>query len=220
MSAVSAVPAYAGVPLTDAKHSRAVHVVTAARRQGRLGAGRTGDDVTVVLLGDAGRGRRRSLTRLAAAGRDPTTPVAVTEHGHDDRAAHGHRDAAAAAPALPGDGRLATPLWPWSGSRPACASSCPGSRPSRCSAGGCWCRAPRSRPGSTDRPAAPLRRGQRGGADDLRRAAAHAAADGAGDQGHGRPAATSGSASPASTRSRPSARSSRSSGSTPARSPA
>jgi hypothetical protein len=25
-------------------------------------------------------------------------------------------------------------------------AGCPGSRPSRCSAGGCWCRAPRSRP--------------------------------------------------------------------------
>ena len=36
----------------------------------------------------------------------------------------------------------------WSARRPGRSRTCPGSRPSRCSAGGCWCRGPRSRPGS------------------------------------------------------------------------
>ena len=35
---------------------------------------------------------------------------------------------------------------PWSARSWRCARRCPGSRPSRCSAGGCWCRGPRSRP--------------------------------------------------------------------------
>ena len=36
--------------------------------------------------------------------------------------------------------------WPWSATAAQQRDSCPGSRPSRCSAGGCWCRGPRSRP--------------------------------------------------------------------------
>ena len=69
------------------------------------------------------------------------------------------------------------------------------------------------------RPAADLRRAQRGGADHLGRAAAQPAADGQGDPRVWSRAATSGWPSPRSTRSRRSGRSSRSTGWTPAPSP-
>ena len=78
VSAVSAVPAYAGVPLTT-KASRAVHVVTPHDRKVDW-ARSTGDDVTVVVLGTP-EVVAASLGELAAAGRDGSTPVALTEHG-------------------------------------------------------------------------------------------------------------------------------------------
>ena len=74
--------------------------------------------------------------------------------------------------------------------------------------------------GALAAPAASPRRGARGGPDDLRRAAAHAAADGSRDPGPGLRAATCGSPSPRSTRSRRCVRSSRSTASTRAPSPA
>ena len=78
VSAVSAVPAYAGVPLTDAKTS-AVHVVHPAQA-GLDFSGSTAPDVTVVLLG-APDGVIAALGELVDAGRDPLTPVVVTEQG-------------------------------------------------------------------------------------------------------------------------------------------
>jgi uroporphyrinogen III methyltransferase/synthase len=78
VSAVSAVPAYAGVPLTT-KASRAVHVVTPHDRKVDWSRS-TGDDVTVVVLGTP-EVVAASLAELALAGRDASTPVALTEHG-------------------------------------------------------------------------------------------------------------------------------------------
>ena len=64
VSAVSAVPAYAGVPLTT-KASRAVHVVTPHDRKVDWSKS-TGDDVTVVVLGTP-EVVAASLAELAAA---------------------------------------------------------------------------------------------------------------------------------------------------------
>ena len=78
VSAVSAVPAYAGVPLTSAKHRevRVVNVGEGSVDWTSAGAGKA----TLVLLsatvviGDVAK-------ELMAAGREPTTPVAMTEAG-------------------------------------------------------------------------------------------------------------------------------------------
>lgn len=76
VSAVTAVPAYAGIPLTQAS-STGIHV---------LGVGDALDPTvldprsTAVALGGA-ETIRRSLTALLDAGRDPATPVALTTHG-------------------------------------------------------------------------------------------------------------------------------------------
>ncbi|GAB3590325.1 bifunctional uroporphyrinogen-III C-methyltransferase/uroporphyrinogen-III synthase [Angustibacter peucedani] len=78
VSAVSAVPAYAGIPLT-AKGSRAVHVVTPHDTKVDW-ARSTGADVTVVVLGGPDH-VEASLAELLAAGRDGSTPVALTTHG-------------------------------------------------------------------------------------------------------------------------------------------
>jgi uroporphyrinogen III methyltransferase/synthase len=78
VSAVSAVPAYAGVPLTTSA-SRAVHVVSAHDGKGDLGRS-AGDDVTVVVLGEAAE-VADTLSRLVDAGRDGSTPVVVTTQG-------------------------------------------------------------------------------------------------------------------------------------------
>jgi uroporphyrinogen III methyltransferase/synthase len=78
VSAVSAVPAYAGIPLTSSG-SPAVHVISANDRHVEWGAS-VADSVTVVLLGqpdDLGT----ALGRLLAAGRSPDSPVALTERG-------------------------------------------------------------------------------------------------------------------------------------------
>ena len=92
-----------------------------------------------ALIGDV-------AAALVAAGR------AAADPGRDDPRRHHHRagdrrlDARHGSPPTP-----APPGWPrrpspWSATSSTCARRCPGSRPSRCSAGGCWCRAPRSRP--------------------------------------------------------------------------
>jgi uroporphyrinogen III methyltransferase / synthase len=78
VSAVSAVPAYAGVPLTDAK-THAVHVIHPAQSGVDL-SGAVPADVTAVLLG-APDGVVAALAELLEAGRDPQTPVVVTEQG-------------------------------------------------------------------------------------------------------------------------------------------
>ncbi len=78
VSAVSAVPAYAGIPLTT-KTSRAVHVITP--HDVKVDWSRsTGNDVTVVVLGSPDT-VASALTELAAAGRDGATPVALTANG-------------------------------------------------------------------------------------------------------------------------------------------
>lgn len=78
VSAVTAVPTYAGVPLTT-NRTRAIHVLTP--HDGKVDWSRSiADDVTVVVLGGpvvVGEG----LAALAAAGRDGATPVALTERG-------------------------------------------------------------------------------------------------------------------------------------------
>jgi uroporphyrinogen III methyltransferase/synthase len=78
VSAVSAVPAYAGVPLTTAA-SRAVHVISA--HDSKVDWSRSvGDDVTVVVLGEPDE-VSDALDRLLEAGRRAETPVAVTTQG-------------------------------------------------------------------------------------------------------------------------------------------
>ncbi|GAB3588071.1 bifunctional uroporphyrinogen-III C-methyltransferase/uroporphyrinogen-III synthase [Calidifontibacter terrae] len=78
VSAVAAVPAYAGIPLTQ-NSSRGVHVVLAADT--KVDYSRSiSDDTTVVLLGVV-ESAKAALGRLAAAGRAETTPVAVTVDG-------------------------------------------------------------------------------------------------------------------------------------------
>ena len=78
VSSVSAVPAYAGVPLTGAK-TRAVHVVTPAEASVDWST-HTAATTTVVVLGgqDAALAAAQALV---AAGRSATTPVAVTSQG-------------------------------------------------------------------------------------------------------------------------------------------
>jgi uroporphyrinogen III methyltransferase/synthase len=78
VSSVSAVPAYAGVPLT-AKGSTGVHVVVAGAGAPDV-AGGVDPGTTVVVLGAPDKAGE-VLEALAAAGRDPETPVAVTERG-------------------------------------------------------------------------------------------------------------------------------------------
>jgi uroporphyrinogen III methyltransferase/synthase len=78
VSAVSAVPAYAGVPLTSST-SPAVHVISANDRKVDWSAS-VSDNVTVVLLG-APEDLAGALASLLEAGRAPETPVALTERG-------------------------------------------------------------------------------------------------------------------------------------------
>ncbi|WP_457254078.1 uroporphyrinogen-III synthase [Pedococcus sp. P5_B7] len=78
VSAVSAVPAYAGIPLTSSS-SPAVHVISANDRHVDWAAS-VAESVTVVLLGqpdDLGT----ALGKLLAAGRPAESPVALTERG-------------------------------------------------------------------------------------------------------------------------------------------
>lgn len=78
VSAVSAVPAYAGIPLTSSS-SPAVHVISANDRSVDWAAS-VADSVTVVLLG-APEDLGGALAKLLAAGRSEQTPVALTERG-------------------------------------------------------------------------------------------------------------------------------------------
>jgi len=75
ISSVTAVPAYAGIPLTTAK-ARELRVVNVSESEidwPSLGAG----DATLVLLGAVGS-IDEVVRQLIAAGRKPGTPVAVT----------------------------------------------------------------------------------------------------------------------------------------------
>ena len=78
VSAVTAVPTYAGVPLTS-RTSSVVHIVNAAEHRHDW-APAVPDHVTVVILGmpDTLAG---ALAALRAAGRADATPVALTERG-------------------------------------------------------------------------------------------------------------------------------------------
>lgn len=78
VSRVTAVPTYAGVPLTSAS-STGVHVLSALHHGTDL-AHLIDPDLTVVVLGPAEQ-VRTTLDELMAAGRDRQTPVAVTEQG-------------------------------------------------------------------------------------------------------------------------------------------
>jgi uroporphyrinogen III methyltransferase/synthase len=78
VSAITAVPAYAGIPLTSAKHRevRVVNVIEGAVDWAGLGAG----SATLVLL-SATAGIGDAAKALIAAGRSPETPVAMTQLG-------------------------------------------------------------------------------------------------------------------------------------------
>jgi uroporphyrinogen III methyltransferase/synthase len=78
VSAITAVPAYAGIPLTSAKNRevRIVNALQGAVDWAGLGAGKA----TLVLLSATG-GIKDAAAALIAAGRDPSTPVAMTQEG-------------------------------------------------------------------------------------------------------------------------------------------
>ncbi len=76
VSSVSAVPTYAGIPLTT-KSSREVAVVTCGDK---IDWSKYGDDRTLVLLSGVGS-IRENAQALIDAGRSPQTPVAMTRVG-------------------------------------------------------------------------------------------------------------------------------------------
>ncbi|WP_165699942.1 bifunctional uroporphyrinogen-III C-methyltransferase/uroporphyrinogen-III synthase [Ornithinimicrobium ciconiae] len=78
VSIASSVPTYAGVPLTSAEAGE-VHIIDAADSRTDWSTS-VADGVTVVLLGSPTE-LRKALSGLRRAGRDPQTPVCVTEHG-------------------------------------------------------------------------------------------------------------------------------------------
>jgi uroporphyrinogen III methyltransferase / synthase len=78
VSSVTAVPSYAGVPLTSAT-STGVHVLVAGGRGVDL-SGAVDPKVTVVVIGQPDKAAQ-TFAALIAAGRDGSTPVAVTERG-------------------------------------------------------------------------------------------------------------------------------------------
>ncbi len=78
VSAASAVPAYAGVPLTN-KTSRAVHVIGSG--DAKVDWSRSVDPTTTVVVLGESDALAVGLGRLLDAGRDPQTPVALTQHG-------------------------------------------------------------------------------------------------------------------------------------------
>ncbi|MEO8328799.1 MAG: bifunctional uroporphyrinogen-III C-methyltransferase/uroporphyrinogen-III synthase [Candidatus Nanopelagicales bacterium] len=77
-SVVTAVPAYAGIPLTTSK-SRAVHVVTMAEAKPDWNA-HSDAHVSVVILGGSAR-VAEAAQGLIGAGRAGDTPIAVTSRG-------------------------------------------------------------------------------------------------------------------------------------------
>ncbi len=85
VSSVSAVPAYAGVPLT-AQGTNALHVVHVSGDKRPDISASVGKDTTLVLLGQP-EDLVRSLADLVEAGRDPETPVSITHSGTTTRQA-------------------------------------------------------------------------------------------------------------------------------------
>ncbi len=78
VSSVSAVPAYAGVPLT-AGGSSAVHVIGSGTREAGLAAP-TDPGTTVVVLGGA-EALCETLAGMLESGRDPQSPVVIATRG-------------------------------------------------------------------------------------------------------------------------------------------
>ncbi|YAL83775.1 uroporphyrinogen-III synthase [Dermacoccaceae bacterium W4C1] len=78
VSAVSAVPSYAGVPLT-ASDTKAVHVIP-ARVATQNWEHLSDNHSTLVVLG-SGEDIVSALGKLAASGREPSTAVSLTGHG-------------------------------------------------------------------------------------------------------------------------------------------
>ncbi len=126
VTAATAVPAYAGIPLTSDTSGdvRVIHASEVSRVQ--VGPG------TLAILG-AETGPADLAKMLVAAGWSDTTPFAVTWNGTTT-----DQHTVVCTLTVPPS------RWPARASPPR--PRCPGSRPSRCSAGGCWCRGPRSRP--------------------------------------------------------------------------
>lgn len=79
VSAVSAVPSYAGVPLTN-RATGALHVVSVSGSTRADLSASVGHDVTLVLLG-LPEHLVPAFADLLAAGRDGATPVALTQGG-------------------------------------------------------------------------------------------------------------------------------------------
>ncbi|HET7303678.1 MAG TPA: uroporphyrinogen-III synthase [Segeticoccus sp.] len=78
VSTASAVPSYAGIPVTGSK-TTGVHVVSGSDTKTDWGSS-TSDSVTVVVLGPP-EVLESALGKLLAAGRSADTPVALTERG-------------------------------------------------------------------------------------------------------------------------------------------
>ncbi len=79
VTAISAVPTYAGVPLTsESVNVSGVHIV-ASTDMGQNWRAAAGDTETVVILGCTYL--RQALAHLREAGRHPKTPVAIVERG-------------------------------------------------------------------------------------------------------------------------------------------
>ena len=216
VSSIAAVPAYAGIPLTSAKH-REVRVVDVA--EGSVDWSSLGEGTATLVLLSATKLIGDVAKALVAAGRAPETPVAVTRGGTTteqrtvtstlERIAADVKAAKLAPPTITVVGDTVTlrdqlswfetkPLFGWrvlvprtkeqAGALSEQLRAATAPCPTRCRPSRSSRRAPRSRWSAPSRAWSP--------------------------------AATSGSPSPRATRSRPCARSSRSTASTPARSPA
>ena len=145
--AATAVPAYAGIPLTSeaAGDVRIVHATDVSRVSGDGPPPRS-----LVILG-AEAGPPDLAKMLTAAGWPDSTPFTITWNG----ATTDQLTVTCALGSVTADLKAAGvnlltetgPAVAVVGEAAAAHRSCPGTRPSRCSAGGSWCRGPRSRPG-------------------------------------------------------------------------
>ena len=212
----TAVPAYAGIPLTS-DASRDVRVINASEVSSI-----TAGPGTLVILGAEG-GPVDLGKMLIAAGWPDSTRIDHHLERHHHRSAHRGRLAGLGGGRPEGGRGQPADLQRSRGGgrrrrrRPRSAP-CPGSRPSRCSAGGCSCRGPRSRPAACRTCCAPTARCP----SRCRPSRSSRRAPRSRWSGRSRawsPAGTSGSRSPRSTPSAPSGRSSRSTAWTPGRSP-
>jgi uroporphyrinogen III methyltransferase/synthase len=138
-SAIGAL-AYAGIPVTDRRHSASFAVVTGhkdparVREEIRWDALATATDTLVLLMGM--KNLPELVARLVAAGRAADTPAAAVMNGTRPN----QRVVEAPLGELPA--RVAAAAWlrpppAWSGTWCGSAASWPGSRRCRCSAGAC-----------------------------------------------------------------------------------